>query len=68
MSCNEEVEEVERGGVPNQIQMSPTLAEIWQHGERVQTKTKGLASNPLSSSLSDALVLASVIAMHYLSL
>ena len=49
LSCNEEVGE--GLPLPNQIQMSPTLAEIWQQEqeEGVQTKTKGLASkNPPS--------------------
>ena len=41
VSCNEEVEGGEGGGVlPNQIQMSPTLAEIWQQGGEGSNKNK----------------------------
>ena len=49
--------------MPNQIQMSPTLAEIWQQarGEFKQKQKDYWQANPTSPSLSNALVLASVI-------
>ena len=56
------------GGCQIKFKCLPLWKRFGSTGGRVQTKTKGLASSLLSPSLSNALVHASVIAMHYLSL